>query len=348
MSRVAVVLLNLGTPEAPTPRAVRRYLREFLSDRRVVETHPALWRPILEAVVLTVRPRASAAKYASVWTADGSPLLVHSRAQRDGVAAALASGDIDVRVAMTYGSPSLSSVLDDLSADGLQRVLVVPLYPQYSGSSAGAALDALRRHGLRRRDTPEIRTVRSFPEDEGYIDALARAVEASWVERGRPDVAAGDRLLLSYHSVPVAMIEAGDPYAEECARTTAALTQRLGLPREGVVETFQSVFGPAQWHGPATIDTVAALARSGTRRLDVVCPGFVSDCLETLEEIDMLNREAFVEAGGVDFSYVPWGNSNQPWVDALAAIVRQHLGGWPVGACTPEEPVKNSSPLEVR
>lgn len=341
MTGPAVVLLNLGTPDAPTPSAVRRYLRQFLSDRRVVEMHPALWRPVLEAFVLTSRPRSSAAKYASVWTDEGSPLLVHSRAQRDGVAAALASEGVEVRTAMTYGSPSVAEVLDELANLGRRRVLVVPMFAQYSGSSTAAALDAVHRHALAARDQPELRLVRSYPDDPGYVEALAVAVEKSWAGRGRPDPDAGDRLLLSYHSIPAAMVAAGDPYPAECARTTAALADRLGLPGEAVVETFQSVFGPAEWIGPATIDTVARLARSGTRRLDVLCPGFAADCLETLEEIDMLNREAFHAAGGAEFTYVPWGNGEQAWIDALTDIVRTHLAGWLTVA-------HGAGPLEVR
>lgn len=323
----AVVLVNLGTPTEPTAKAVRTYLREFLSDRRVIETHPALWRPILEGIVLRVRPRRSAEKYASVWTPDGSPLLVHTLAQRDAVARTL-GGRAVVRHAWRYGAPSVPDVLDELQAQGHDRVLVVPLYPQFSASSAGTVHDEVHRHGLRSRDQLELRTVRSFATDAGYVEALATAVEKSWAEHGRPDFAAGDRLLLSFHSIPVAMVDAGDPYPAECAATSAALRERLGLGEEEIVTTFQSVFGPARWITPATIDTVEQLARDGVRRVDVVCPGFVSDCLETLEEIAILNRETFHAAGGTEFHHVPWGNGDPVWTDALAQLAETHLGGW--------------------
>lgn len=327
-ARPAVVLVNLGTPRAPTARAVRPYLREFLTDRRVVETHPAVWRPVLEGMVLTRRPRASAEKYASIWTEDGSPLMVHSTAQRRAVAEQI--GDhAAVHLAMRYGSPSIGEVLDEVYAAGHRRVLVVPLYPQYSASSAGTVLDEVYRYGLRSRDQLELRTVRSFPTHRGYVEAVAGAVDQAWQATGRPDFAAGDRLILSFHSIPKAMSDAGDPYRQECEATAAAVRHRLALAEGDLLVTFQSVFGPAEWLRPATIDTVAELGRAGTRRLDVVCPGFVSDCLETLEEIDMLNREAFTAAGGAEFHYIPWGNAREEWTKALGDIVSAHLAGWP-------------------
>ncbi len=323
----AVVLVNLGTPEAPHARAVRPYLREFLSDRRVVEMHPALWRPILEGIILRFRPKASAEKYASIWTEQGSPLLVHTRAQTAALSADL-GGAASVRLAMRYGSPALSDVLDEVYADGHRRVLVVPLYPQYAASSAGTVLDEVYRWGLRSRDQLELRTVRSFPVDEGYLSALATAVERHWEAIGKPDFSGGDRLLLSFHAIPMAMHQAGDPYRAECEVTAAALRERLGLGAEMVLTTFQSVFGPAEWLKPATIDTVTQLGRSGIGRVDVLCPGFVSDCLETLEEIDILNRSAFTDAGGSQFHYIPWGNGRPEWTAALTGLVGRHLTGW--------------------
>ncbi len=323
----AVVLVNLGTPRAPTARAVRPYLREFLTDRRVVTTHPALWRPILELAVLSSRPRASAAKYRTVWTEDGSPLLVHTLAQAAALQAALGP-DVAVAVAMRYGEPALADVLDDLVGRGLRRMLVLPLYPQYAGSATGTVLERAHQAVASMPRHPELRTVRAFGEHPAYVGAVCSALEDRWERVGRPDPAAGDRVVLSFHSIPAAMSDAGDPYLAECERTATAVRERLGLDDESCVLAFQSRFGPARWLGPATIDTVRALGAAGTRRLEVVCPGFVSDCLETLEEIDQLNREAYEQAGGTGFAYVPWGNGRAAWTEALGEIAREHLAGW--------------------
>lgn len=322
----AVVLVNLGTPSAPTARAVRPYLREFLSDRRVVEMPPVLWRPILESIILRFRPRASAAKYATIWSDDGSPLLVHTRAQRDAVATSLGEA-ATVRFAMRYGQPSIRSVLDDIYAAGHRKVLIVPLYPQYAASSAGTVLDEVYRWGLAARDQVEFRTIRSFPVFDSYVAALADALAEHWREVGRPDGVTG-KVVLSYHGIPQAMHDAGDPYRAECEATSAAVAQALDAPTDLFVTTFQSTFGPAAWLKPATIDTVAELGRQGVNRLDVICPGFVSDCLETLEEIDELNREAHATAGGTDFHYVPWGNGREAWTRALSDLVAHNLAGW--------------------
>ena len=325
--RPAVVLANLGTPDEPTTGAVRRFLRQFLSDRRVIETHPALWQPILEGIILRVRPRRSAGKYRMVWTDQGSPIMRYTRAQRDHLAADLGSA-AEVRYAMRYGTPDIRSVLDDLHAAGHRRVLVMPLYPQYSATTIASVTDEVYRWNLAARDQFDLRVSRSFQTNPAYIEALAAAVEDSWSVRGRPDFAAGDRLVLSYHGIPQAMHAAGDPYALECEETTAALLARLGLQPGDALHTYQSVFGPAEWLKPATIDTVAQLGEDGTRRVDVICPGFVSDCLETLEEIDMENRRAFISAGGREFHYLPWGNDLGPWLATLGSLARANLAGW--------------------
>jgi ferrochelatase len=323
----AVVLVNLGTPQAPTPAAVRRYLREFLSDRRVVDLHPALWRPILECCILPIRPRRSAAKYATVWTDEGSPLAVHTAAQVEALADALGP-DVEVLAAMRYGSPSVADVLAGAVARGHERVLVVPMYPQYAGSAAGSVLERTHEVIAALPHHPLVRMVRAFGEHPAYVEAVCTALEDRWASVGRPDGAAGDRVLLSFHGIPQAHADAGDPYPRECAATTEAVRARLGLDDETLLMTFQSKFGPAPWLTPPTIDTVAALGAAGCRRLEVVCPGFVSDCLETLEEIEQLNREAYDEAGGAGFAYVPWGNVTPAWTAALAQIVTEHLAGW--------------------
>ncbi|MDO4791248.1 MAG: ferrochelatase [Buchananella hordeovulneris] len=322
----AVVLVNLGTPQAPTPRAVRSFLREFLSDRRVIELHPILWRPIL-SMLLAVRPHTVAKKYASIWLEEGSPLMHYSLEQGRGVQEALGEGAV-VRVAMRYGAPSLPTVLDELYQAGHRRVLVIPAYPQYTATCGATVVDEAARWLLTTRDHMELRTVRSFPTSPAYIEALATALEEHWARVGRPDFAAGERVIASFHSIPAAMHNAGDPYRSECEATTARLVKRLGIPAEGLITTYQSVFGPAEWIGPATIDTVEELGSKQCSRVDVICPGFVSDCLETLEEIDEQNREAFAHHGGGEFHYVQWGNDSAGCVAAFAEQARAALAGW--------------------
>lgn len=321
-----VLLVNLGTPDAPTAKAVRPYLREFLSDRRVVEMHPAVWRPILEGI-LRVRPADSAKKYRSVWGPTGSPLLHFTAEQARKVDAAL-SGQSEVRYAMRYGSRSIPEALDQIMAEGYRQLLVVPLYPQYSATTSATVADEVYRWGLEARNQFDLRILRAFAKDPGYIAAVVAAIEATWAEKGRPDFAAGDKLILSFHGIPQAMADAGDPYPQEARLTSALIQQQLGLADGHMLHTYQSTFGPAAWLKPATIDTVKALGVRGTRRVDVVCPGFVSDCLETLEEINILNRETFIEAGGKEFRYIPWGNDRDVWVEALTRIVRDNLAGW--------------------
>ncbi len=324
---VGVVLVNLGTPDDPSLAAVQRYLREFLTDRRIIPLNPLLWRPVLELKVLQVHARSSAEKYASVWTEAGSPLMVHATAQATALAAELGPG-VTVATAMRYGSPSLGSVLDRLAAEGINRVLVLPMYPQFSVTTVATVMDALAGYIQSRHNQLEYRTVRDFHSDPGYIDACARLIERSWAEHGRPDFAAGDRLLLSYHGIPVQAVEAGDTYPQECEATTGLLRARLGLGEGDCVMTYQSKFGRGQWLTPATIEEVARLASSGVKRLDVFCPGFVAECLETEEEIDLLNREEFLAHGGQSFYRVPCLNADPDWIRALAVLVGRQLAGW--------------------
>jgi ferrochelatase len=322
----AVVLCNLGTPEAPTPAAVRRYLAEFLSDPRVVEIPRLAWLPILHGIVLRVRPARSARKYASIWSAEGSPLKVWTDKQAQLLGGYLGQRGhrVAVRYAMRYGTPSIAAVLDEVKAAGADRVLVLPLYPQYAASTTASVGDALAAWMRRVRNVPEIRFVKHYHDDAGYIGALAERVLEHWRVHGR-----ADKLVLSFHGLPRRSLTLGDPYHCECLKTGRLLAERLKLADGFVVVTFQSRFGRAEWLQPYTEPTLVALARAGTTRVDVFCPGFTSDCLETLEEIDQEARAAFVAAGGIQFGYIPCLNDQHEWLAALAAIAIRHLGGWP-------------------
>ncbi len=328
-ARVGVLLVNLGTPEAPTPAAVRRYLAEFLSDPRVVELPRLLWWPLLHGVILRVRPARSARKYASVWTPDGSPLAAWTDKQAKLLAGWLGEAGLAVlvRPAMRYGRPSIAEGLDALRAEGATRVLVLPMYPQYSATTTGSVFDAVADWGRRARWVPELRFVHEYHDDPSYIDALAARVRAHWQAEGR-----GPMLVMSFHGVPERTLQLGDPYHCLCLKTARLLAERLGLPPEQHRVTFQSRFGKARWLQPYTEPTLQQLARDGVPRVDVICPGFVADCLETLEEIDREAREAFLEAGGHEFHYIGALNDRPEWIDALRRIVRRHLQGWDTGA----------------
>ena len=324
--RTAIVLINLGTPEAPTPAALKRYLREFLSDPRVVEIPRAVWLPILHGIILNVRPKKSAAKYASIWTPQGSPLKVHTEAQAKLLQGLLGERGHDLLVvpAMRYGNPSIPDVLAKLATQNVTRVLFLPLYPQYAASTTATALDAALTHLARQRNLPEIRMVRAYADDAGYIGALAQSVRDHWTRHGR-----GERLLMSFHGVPRYTLDKGDPYHCECLKTGRLLAEALDLGERDYVISFQSRFGKAEWLQPYTAPTVQKLAKEGIRRLDVICPGFVADCLETLEEIAMEVRHDFLAAGGKEFQYIPCLNERPDWIAGLADIAEQHLGGWP-------------------
>ena len=322
----AILLCNLGTPDEPTPAAVRRYLAEFLSDPRVVEIPRAVWLPILHGVILRVRPAKSARKYASIWTDAGSPLQVWTQKQALLLAGYLGERGhrVTVRHAMRYGQPSIPAVLDELHAGGATRVLVLPLYPQYSGPTTASVIDAVADWSAAIRSVPELRFVNRYGDDRRYIDALARRVQGHWQAHGR-----GERLVLSFHGVPKRTLLLGDPYHCECQKTARLLGERLGLSAEQLVVTFQSRFGRAEWLQPYTEPTLVELARQGVRAVDVMCPGFTSDCLETLEEIGMEAREAFLAAGGQAFRYIDCLNDMHEWIAALAGIAIDHLQGWP-------------------
>jgi ferrochelatase len=322
----AILLCNLGTPDAPTPAALRRYLAEFLGDHRVVEIPKPIWWLILHGIILRLRPAKSAAKYASIWMPEGSPLRVWTERQTQALQGWLqAQGHhVTVRYAMRYGQPSIASELDALKAQGVTRVLVLPAYPQYSGTTTASVIDAVTQWSTQVRALPELRFVNRYHDDPGYIGALAQRIRAYWQEHGRPD-----KLVLSFHGVPERTLHLGDPYHCECHKTARLLAEQLGLTRDQVQLTFQSRFGKAKWLEPYTEPTLVALAQAGVKRVDVACPGFTSDCLETLEEIAQEAREAFLHAGGEQFRYIPCLNDSAAWISALGQLAERHLGGWP-------------------
>jgi len=324
-AKTAVLICNLGTPDEPTPRAVRRYLAEFLSDRRVVEIPRLLWWPILHSIVLRVRPAKSARKYARIWMKEGSPLKVWTEKQALLLAGYLGhrGQPVLVRHAMRYGQPSIAGALDALRAEGAERVLVLPLYPQYAAATTASIGDAVADWTKRRRNLPELRFVKHWHDDPGYIGALARRVSDHWMTHGRPD-----RLVLSFHGLPKRSLTLGDPYHCECLKTGRLLAERLKLREENVVVTFQSRFGNAEWLKPYTEPTLIGLAKEGVARVDVFCPGFFADCLETLEEIDLEARAAFLAAGGKEFGYIPCLNDQHEGIAALAGIAMRHMQGW--------------------
>ena len=319
-TKTAVILCNLGTPDAPTPTAVRRYLAEFLSDPRVVEIPRAIWLPILYGIILTIRPRKSAAKYAQVWLGDkGSPLLHYTQLQTAGLQTRLGE-HAKVYTAMRYGQPALPTVLSQAQAAGAERILILPMYPQYSGTTTASVYDGLAAWSVRQRRIPSISVISDFHQHPAYIAALAAQVQAHWQQYGR-----AQKLVLSFHGVPQRTVDLGDPYAAHCQKTAELLAAALQLQPQQWQMTFQSRFGKAKWLEPATDHSLEKLARQGCSSVDVFCPGFVADCLETLEEIAMENREIFMEAGGQDFRFIPCLNDSSAWLDALEHIVKPHI-----------------------
>jgi ferrochelatase len=325
-SRIGILLVNLGTPDAPTAAAVRPYLKEFLSDPRVVEIPKAIWWFILNGIILNVRPKKSAAKYASVWLPEGSPLRVYTEKQTkllQGYLGQRTHADFVVEYAMSYGNPSVASVMQKLKAQNCQKILVVPMYPQSAASSTGTVFDLVFRELQKSRSVPAVRTIRSFPDHPGYIKALANNINAYWTKQGRPD-----KLVMSFHGVPQFTLDKGDFYHCECHKTGRLLAQELGLKPEQYAVSFQSRFGKAEWIKPYTTATLQELGRQKTKRVDVTCPGFVADCLETLEEIAMEGKEDFQHAGGGEYHYIPCLNDSSEWINALTDLVMENLQGW--------------------
>lgn len=326
-ARMGVLLTNLGTPDAPTPKALRRYLKQFLWDPRVVEFPRLPWWLILNGVILNIRPRRSAHAYAKIWTDEGSPLLVYSRAQAEGIKQRLEKscpGSITLALAMRYGSPSVQEGLQVLREAGAERVLILPLYPQYSGSTTGSTFDAIAEVFRQWRWVPELRFISHYHDNPDYIDAMATHIRTHWSKNGR-----GEHLLLSFHGVPKRYLMAGDPYYCQCQKTARLLAEALMLDQCDWTLGFQSRFGREEWLQPYVDTLLRNWPAQGKKNIDVFCPGFAADCLETLEEISMQNRELFMDAGGHRYAYIPALNDDPVHLDALVNLVLQHAAGWP-------------------
>jgi ferrochelatase len=328
-AKTAVLYCNLGTPKEPTAHALRQYLAQFLGDPRVVEIPKPIWWLILHGIILRIRPAKSAAKYASIWTSEGSPLRVWTEKQAMGMAQKLkANGhQVSVKYAMTYGQPSIESQLNAFKDDGVTRILVLTAYPQYSATTTAPVFDAVYRWSLKTRNIPEFRFVNHYHDQAAYIEALAAGIQKNWAIHGR-----AEQLVMSFHGVPERTLQLGDPYHCECYKTGRLLAEKLGLSKDQYKVTFQSRFGKAKWLEPYTEPTLIAMAQAGTQSVDVVCPGFTGDCLETLEEISMEGREAFMHAGGKAFNYISCMNDEPLWIEALASISEQHMQGWPTSS----------------
>ena len=323
---IGILVANLGTPAAPTAKALRPYLRQFLWDPRVIELNRVLWWTILHAAVLVTRPRASAALYRKVWTPEGSPLLSLSRRQAAGLEKRLAGRarmSVRVELGMRYGEPSIAAAMRRLAAAGCRRLLVLPLYPQYAAATTASTFDAVFEELRTWRWVPELRTVATYHDEEGYVAALAESIDELWRREGQPD-----RLVMSFHGMPRRYFDNGDPYFCYCQKTARLVAERLRLPAERLLVTFQSRFGREEWLQPYTDETLRALPARGVRSIDVICPGFAADCLETLEEIDGLNREFFLHAGGERYRYIPCLNERPDHLDFLADLAARHLGSW--------------------
>ena len=318
--KIGVLLVNLGTPDAPTAPAVRRYLKQFLSDRRVVEIPALLWQPILRGIILNTRPQKSAKAYAKVWTDRGSPLASFTIAQTEALAERM-GGAVDVCYAMRYGNPSVPDQLGAMKQAGCNRILIAPLYPQYSGATTGTVLDEAYAALTQMRWHPAIRTLPAYHDDPTYIGALKSSVEASLASLDFTP----DALVISFHGMPERTLHLGDPYHCHCQKTARLLSEAMG--RELVV-SFQSRFGRAKWLEPATDVTIQRLAAEGQKRIAIFAPGFSVDCLETLEELAIQGREQFEEAGGTHFAYLPCLNDSIVGMDMLEALIRRELSGW--------------------
>ena len=324
--KVGIILANLGTPDAPNAKALRKYLGQFLMDRRVVEIPRFIWCWILHCIILVFRPRASAKKYQQVWTSKGSPLLVNAKKQRELLRKKIGKTQkqpIEVELGMSYGNQSMKSAFDSLRGKNCTKILLFPLYPQYAASSSASAMDSLWRILMRTRNVPEIRTVRHYHDHPAYIDALKKSILSFWDKHGKPS-----KLIMSFHGIPKKSLMEGDPYHCECHKTGRLLAEALKLKEGDYQVCFQSRFGQAEWLKPYFSEVIEALGKSKESYVQVVCPGFSSDCLETLEEINMEGLEIFKSNGGMDYKYIPALNDSSAWIEAMQEIAESHMHGW--------------------
>ncbi len=325
-NKTAILMINIGTPDAPATTSVRRYLKEFLSDPRVIEKPRWLWWLILNVIILRVRPSRSAKAYKQVWTDEGSPIMIISRAQQKGLQKYLdESSDqpVHVELAMRYGNPSIKSAIDSLQKSGFGKVLVLPMYPQYCASTTASIFDEVSNQLQKTRWLPEIRFISHYYHRDDYIESLASSVRESWKKNGR-----GEKLILSYHGIPKSYIEKGDPYRDHCMHTTSLLQEELALKDDELLTVFQSRVGAEEWLKPYCDLTLKELPQQGTRRIDIISPAFAADCLETLEELEEENRAYFMDAGGEGYQYIPALNNRDDHIASLGSLVLKHIGGW--------------------
>lgn len=336
MQRTGVLIAQLGTPDAPTPSALRRYLRQFLGDPRVIEMNRVLWWLILHLIVLVVRPKKSAQLYRKIWTKEGSPLLVTSQAQVHKLQAALdrdcGKNRFRVILGMRYGNPSLAAAIDTLCRERVDRIVLFPMYPQYAGPTTASTYDEVFKHLLRRRVVPSLHVIPPYFDHPRYIESLANSVRESLMKLAwKPE-----KVLVTYHGVPKRYVDGGDPYQSHCTATTQALAAALAWGKEDYTMSFQSRFGREEWLRPYTDETLHALGKQGLKRLAAVCPAFVTDCLETIDEIGEIGKEQFREAGGEDLHLVPCLNDREDWVEAMKEIILQEVKGWSTGGAQRE------------
>jgi protoporphyrin/coproporphyrin ferrochelatase len=324
--KIGILLTNLGTPDAPTPGALRRYLKQFLSDPRVVEVPRLLWWLVLHGVILRFRPRRSAKAYATVFTDQGSPLLFNTQAQANAIRDQLQQDgrtDLVVEFAMRYGNPGFDTVLESMFKQGVRKLLVLPLYPQYSGSTSASTFDALAHNFMRRRWLPDLRFISHYPDYAPFIAAAAAKIRQHWQQHGQADM-----LILSYHGIPKRYLTNGDPYHCECYKTSRLIAEQLGLSKAQYMTTFQSRFGREEWLKPYTDETLKNLPAKGIKKVQIFCPGFSADCLETIEEIGEENKDYFLKAGGERYDYISALNAEPQHISALCQLIKDNLHGW--------------------
>lgn len=328
IATTGILITNLGTPDAPTPQALKKYLGEFLWDRRVVSIPRPLWWLILNGVILTTRPKKSAEAYKKVWTEDGSPLLQIALKQKeklqkhlDGISAA----PVKVALGMRYGTPSIESALNELKAANAQRIIVLPLYPQHSSATTASTFDAIGLAMKKAFWVPDLRFVSSYHDNPSFITALAQQIKNYWNKNGQ-----AEKLFFSFHGMPARTLPAGDPYFCHCHKTARLVAEQLGLEKDQWITAFQSRFGKEEWLKPYADETLIKLGQSKLKSVDVVCPGFSADCLETLEEMAIENKETFQNAGGGEYRYIPALNDSDEHITALTNVIQTHTGDWPI------------------